>query len=359
LVWSGVVTFFQSYFGVFTIMLLTLYALLLHHLSINDLWKHVKKYWYLIVLFAITQLSIVYQAIVISHQLGDASIKTATGSIDWAARFIMPLYYAAEGQPLTFLYLFGLVVLVVIAFYKRSFFADARKRAMISIAVAHPILTYLFFYPIIGLDLLPRYGIVLTLACTFSAAILMKEFGTKITKVALACAIVLFLSINVHAIDLYWHPSSETVLLSTIETKYNTPTTVFIIDHSASHLNLPVNYESLLLLDQKRQVMGRFTFLSQNSELLKADTSFKPITITAYLDEEQAAALASYATSSDSVWLISRDCTNLCSATEIAAGSCFELNTFACGIQPQEVNTLSVYLASPRLGFSYIVRRVH
>jgi hypothetical protein len=322
-------------------------------------WKHIRKYWYLIVLFTLTQLSILYQAYAIFRELGDASIKTASGSIDWGARFIMPLYYAAEGQPLTILYLFGLVVVIVLAIYKRSFFANARKRATISIAVAHPILTYLFFYPFIGLDLLPRYGIALTLACTFSIAILMTEFGTKITKTALAGAVILFLIINIHAIDLYWHPSSETILLSTIESKYNTPTTVFITDHSARHLTLPVNYQSLLLLDQKRQDMGRFAYLSQDPSLLKADTSFKPITITTYLDAEEAATIASYATSSDSVWIISRDCTNLCKASETVSGTCFELNIPACGIQPQEVNTLPVFLSSPELGFSYVVRRVH
>src|SRR3990167_6317114 len=45
--WSGILTFFQSWVGVFSIALLVLYALLLRHFSFRDLWNYLLKYWWL------------------------------------------------------------------------------------------------------------------------------------------------------------------------------------------------------------------------------------------------------------------------------------------------------------------------
>ncbi len=359
LIWSAVLTFFQNYLGIFSILLLIVYAILLGHIAISDLWKHVRRYWYLIILFSLTQVSFLYQAYLVSHQLSDASIKTATGAVDWSARILMPLYYAVSGQPLSLLYVIGALAVVVLAFSRRAYFADKRKRMMLIIACMHPILVYVFFYLIIGLDLLPRYGIVLTIACSFAAVMLMSELGSKWVKAALVCGMLLFVVIDVHAISLYWQPSSETVLLQTIEAKYNTPSNVFITDHSARRMTLPVNYASLSFLDTQRADMSRYSFLLQHENLLSADDSFKPIVMTAYVDSEEAADIARFATTTDAVWTISSDCTDLCSAAETTAGTCFEIHVDTCDILPQEVNTLPDFLRASELGYPYTVRRVH
>lgn len=359
LIWSAILTFFQSYFGVFSICLFALYALLLGHLSAADLWRHVRRYWLLIALFASTQVSFLYQAFSISHQLGDASIKTAAGSIDWAARLGTPIWYAIEGQPLSLLFVVSIVALIGLYFYKRSFFADSRRSSILLIAAAHPFFTYAFFYLIVGLDLLPRYGVVLTIAVSFSITIFLSEFSTRWMNAALALSTLLFVVITVHSVFLYWQPSSETALLQSIESRYNSPQEVFITDHSARRMTLPINYDSLAYLDQTRASMGRFSYLLQNPDLLKRESWFKPITMTAYLDQEEAADIAGFATTSKSVWIISSDCASRCAAAETDAGMCFEINTSSCNLQTQEVNTLPVFLSATQLGFPYVVRRVH
>lgn len=359
LVWSAVLTFFQSYFGVFSIALLALYALLLRHIRVRDIWNHVRRYWYLIVFFALTQISFMYKALRISHALADASTRMADGLIDWWARLTKPLLYTIESQPLSMLYVVAVFTLIFFAVYKRSFFTDPRRRMYIMIAVAHPILTYMIFQVGLGFDILPRYAIILTIACSFSVAILMSELGSRAAMAALAVSGILFAVVSVHGIGLYWHPSSETLLLRTIQARYNSPENVFITDHSARRLTLPVNDASLQLLDQKRQDMTRFAFLLQHRDLLQTDTTFRPLTITAYTDDEMAAALARFATSTDSVWIVTRDCSDLCSAKETRAGTCFEINTNACGVEPQEVNALPVFLPATELGYSYVVRKVH
>ena len=143
----------------------------------------------------------------------------------------------------------------------------------LAIACAHPVLVYVIFHVIIGFDILPRYAILLTLACAFSAAILMSELGTKAAVAALALSGMLFLAVGVQAITLYWQPSSETVLLQTIIRNYNTSDTAFIVDHSARRLTLPVNADSLDLLDEERRQMSRFVFLLQNRDRLPASDS--------------------------------------------------------------------------------------
>jgi hypothetical protein len=359
LIWSGVLTFFQSYVAAFSIALLMLYALLLGHISVWDVWRHIKKYWYLIALFAVTQISFMYQAYRIFDQFSGISIRTAEGSVDWFARFYKPLEYTITSQPLSLLYIFGVLAVVYIAVSNKSFFADPRRRIFIAIACVHPMLVYLFFHAGIGFDLLPRYALPLTIAFCFSAVVLLSEIGRRAVLASLACSLALFAVVNVHAITLYWQPSSETILVKTIIEKYNTPDTVFITDHSARRMTLPVNKESLLLLNEKRQDMGRFAFLLEHRDLLPDDAAFKPLTVTAYLDVEKADAIRRFSTTPYSVWMISKDCANMCSAEEIGSGTCFQINTNACGIEPQEVNTLPVFLGVEQLGYSYIVRKIY
>ena len=356
LVWSGVLVFFQSYVGVFSIALLTLYALLLRHISVHDLSGHLRRYWYLIVLFALTQISFLYQGYKISGNFSDVSTKTAEGTIDWATRLGKPLLFAFQSQPLVILYVAGVLALLFLALQKRAFFDTPRKRMYLVIACVHPVLVYVIFHVIIGFDILPRYAILLTLACAFSAAILMSELGAKAATVALCLGGVLFLAVGVQAITLYWQPSSETVLLRTIMQNYNTPDTAFIVDHSARRLTLPVNTGSLDLLDDERRQMSRFAFLLQNRERLPA-SEFKPLTATAYRPEQEAAYIAQLS-GTHSVWMVRTLCTERCSAGETAAGTCFEINMNACEKMPHEINTLPEFLGATQLGYSYVVRKV-
>lgn len=358
LVWSATLTFFQSYFGVFTIGLLILYALALRHISVADLMSYIVKYWYLIVAFALTQISFLYQAWRISAALADASTRLADGSIDWWARLTKPLLYTIESQPLSILYVVGALALLLFALYKGSSPTSPRTRMYIAIAAAHPVLSYMIFQAGLGFDILPRYGIMLTVAFCFSIAILMSALGSRAVIAALSMATLLFAVVSLHGITLYWQPSSETELVRIIEAKYNSPEHVFITDHSARRMTLPVNAGSLMLLDEKRRHMSRFAFLLQNRELIPP-SDFKAITFTAYADEEQADVIARFSTDTNSVWVITRSCTNLCSEDESRAGTCFSINTSACGIEPQEVNTLPVFLRAQQLGYSYIVRKVH
>ena len=357
LVWSAVLTFFQSYFGVCSIGLLLVYALVLKHITVWDILDYVRRWWYLILGFALTQVSFLYQAWRIRGALADASTRLPGGAIDWWARLMKPLVYTIQSQPLAILYLVGLLALLFLVIYQRSFFADPRKRTYILIAVAHPLLSYLIFQVVLGFDILPRYAIMLSIAVCFSVALLMSELGSRTLAASLTLSALLFAIISVHGLTLYWQPSSETVLLRTIEAKYNSPENVFITDHSARRMTLPVNVASLMLLDQKRQDMSRFAYLLQNRTLMP-ESEFKAITYTEYADEERATDIARLATPSNAVWVISRDCNNLCSAEEVAAGTCFELNVNACNLEPQEVNTLPVFLSVNQLGYSYIVRKV-
>lgn len=355
LIWSGVAVFFQSYICAFSSLLLLVYALILGHVQMRDIGSHVRKYWWLMVAVSLTQISFMYRAYALREQFAGIS-TTVEGAIDWSARLVKPLIFAVQTQPLVLLYPLGLILGLAIA-RRHPYFDNPRKRAIIAIAATHPILTYLFFHVIVGFDILPRYAIMLTLACAFSTAILMSEIGKRAVVFALACSAALFLVVNMHAIALYSQPSSETVLLRTIMQKFNTPDTVFIVDHSARRMTLPVNAESLSLLDEERRAMSRFAFLLQNRDRLPV-SEFKPLTAIAYRAEQEAAYLAQFSTGTYSVWMIRRLCTDRCGAQDIQAGTCFEINIKACGIEPQEPNTLPVFLSATQLGYSYIVRKI-
>ncbi len=357
LVWSAVLTFFQSWFGVFSIVLLALYALLLRHVSFRDLWNYCLKYWYLIVIFSITQISFVWRAYTIRETFAAASSRTAEGVIDWFARLTKPLINTAITQPLSLLYIAGAIALLFLVYYKKSIAADSRKRVWIAVACLHPVLTYLIFYVGIGLDSGARYAIVLTIACSFSAVILLSEINRKAVIGALVLSGVLFAVINIHAIQLFWRPSSETVLLATIMEKYNSPTHVFINDYTAKRLTLPVNYESLPLQGEPRSEMGRYKFLIQNRELLPKDAVFKPLAFLVYSDEDERAYIERFS-GTHSIWKIRRNCANPCTADEISTGTCFNIHLESCVVAPQDTNTLPEFLASKQLGNSYIVRKI-
>lgn len=357
MLWSGVVAFFQNYFGIFSIILLAVYAIFLRHFTFRDIWEYVKKQWYLFVLFGLMQISFVYRAVFVNgyNSFSNMSVHTEN-HIDWAGRLYDPLVFAITGQPLVLIYAALALAAAFLAFYKREFFFDWRRRRLLIIACVHPIIVYLFFHVAVGMNIAPRYGIMLSVAGSFSAVLLLAEFRARLTMLALGASIILFFIVNIHAINLYWCPSSETVLLDTLIAKYNSSNTVFIADVSARRLTLPSNERSLLLGD-RRVGFERFKFLLQHLDLVREEITFKPLTLIAYSVEEEAAAVATFKAQGYDVWIITTDCSLVCSAAETASGTCFQLNVNACGFSPQEPNGLPVFLSATQLGRAYIVRK--
>lgn len=359
LVWSAVLTFFQSWIGVFSIVLLATYALLLKHVDFSDLRDYFLKYWYLFALLALTQIGFVYRFYSILNIFSEITTRTAEGAVDWAARLVKPLVFALQTQPLAILlYAVALLFLSAFALSRSPALAEPRKRAWLAVAALHPVLVYAIFHAGLGMDVAPRYAIFLTMAAAFSVAIILCELSPKAALAGLALSGALFLVVNVHAIQLFWRPSSETALLKTIMEKYNSPKNVFIADNSAKRMTLPVNYESLPFQGETRLAMGRFKFLLENRELLPKNPKFKPLSFITYTADEEEAYIKKFA-GTHSVWTIKRSCASRCGEDEIAAGACFELHLEACVISPQDTNALPEFFSSSQLGNSYIVRRVH
>lgn len=358
MVWSGVLAFFQNYFGVFSIVFLVAYALFLRHFAFQDLWEYLKKRWYLFFLFGLTQISFMYRAVFVNGYGSFANMSVRTENhIDWAGRLYDPLVFAVTGQPLVLGYVALALVVAFLAWRNRPFFSDTRRRRFLIVACAHPLVVYLFFHVVLGMSIAPRYGIMLTMAGSFSLVLLLGEFGVRLRAIVLGASVILFFIVNVHAVTLYWRPSSETVLLETLTANYNSPNNVFITGISARRLTLPTNDRSYSFLGERRVGFERFKFLSEHLDFVRKDITFKPITVATYTDEEEAAAIAKFKALGYTVWSVTQDCALACSATELAAGTCFELHMDACGLSPQEPNGLPIYLSSTELGRAYIVRQ--
>lgn len=360
LVWSGVLLFFQNYVGAISIFLIMLYAILLDHINKIDVWNYFKKYWYLIVLFAITQISFIYRAIFLNWLTGSfAQIITtdADGQTDWFLRLYNPLLFTLESHPLSvFLFAVSAIWVIFMLLHGKTSLLEKRNKIYLVIALVHPILVYLIFHVGIGFSFGPRYAIFMTIALAFSVTILLSEVKIIFTKISTILCLVLFLILGAQSISLYWHPSSETILLEKIERNYNSSNNIFIEEPSALHLTLPINKESLSLLNEKRGGMGRFQFLLQNKELL-GNISFKPLTVIAYNEKELGEYLTKFKKGSDSVWTVATDCKNLCTNKEIEEKTCFEVSENTCGYAI-EVSTLSNFLSSKQLGYYYTVRKV-
>ena len=347
--WSGILTFFQSWVGALSIALLVLYALLLRHFSFRDLWNYFLKYWWLFGLFSATQVGFLWRFY---------SIREIFEEITANTNILSPLSFAFASHPLIVLYPGALLVIGGMVYRNRALIADSRKRMWLMIAAMHPVLVFLVFHVGFGFDIGPRYAIFLTMAASFSTVALLSEMGRKVVLAGLVASFALFAVINVHAIELYSRQSSEVDLQNIIIEKYNSPENVFINDNSAKRLTLPVNYESLPLQGDTRLDMGRFRFLLENRELLSKDPEFKPLAFTAYTKEEEDSYIQRFE-KTHSVWMIRRHCENRCTAAEMEAGTCFELHLEACVISPQDINALPEFLSSQQLGNSYIVRKVN
>ncbi len=347
--WIGVLTFFQSWIGVLSIALLTLYALFLRHFHLRDLYNYLLKYWWLIGLFALTQTGFAWRLF---------SIREIFEEITANTNLLDPFYFALNSHPLVVFYPIALLIMATIAYRNRNLLGDSRRNIRLAIATVHPIIVYLIFHVGIGFDIGPRYAIFLTMACAFSIAMILGEFGTRPLIAGIGISAILFGIINTHAIGLYWRPSSEVDLRNIIVEKYNSPENVFITDHSAKRLTLPVNYESLPLQGETKLAMGRFQFLLANREHLSKNPEFKPIAVTAYTKDEEDSYIKRFE-NTHSIWMIRRSCKNRCTAAEIESGICFELHLEACVVSPQDTNALPEFLSSKQLGNSYIVRKIN
>lgn len=364
LVWSSVLVFFQNYVGAISIFLIMLYAILLEHIKLADILDYLRKYWYLGVLFALTQVSFIHRAIFLNWLTGSFAQITATdaaGVTDWHIRIFSPVIFAAQSHPLaTFLFIASSAGIIFLALRDNSFLSDKRKKTYLLIALVHPFLVYLIFHIGIGFSFTVRYAIFLTLAFAFSATILLSMTKPIFEKIAIACSAIIFFAIGIHALSLYWHHSSEVVLLQQIEENYNTSKNIFIGKPDALHLTLPVNADSLSLLNKKRQEMGRFQFMLQNKDALNNSISFKPLTVLTYTEDELHDALTRFKNSTSTVWTITTECSNLCTTAELQSKACFEVHTDACGLNSShEINVLPTFLSSKQLGNSYIVRKVN
>lgn len=362
LVWSSVLLFFQNYVGAISIFLIMSYATLLDHIKIIDIWNHFKKYWYLIIIFTITQISFIYRAIFLNWLTGSfagISSTTESGQIEWFLRLYNPLFFTLESHPLAvFIFTVSAIWVIFKLLRGKTSVTEKRNKIYLMIALVHPILVYLIFHVGIGFNFGPRYAIFLTIALAFSITILLSETKIIFTKIATIICLILFLILGTKAISLYWHPSSETILLKKIETNYNSPNNIFIEEPNALHLTLPVNEGSLSLLNEKRKNMGRFQFLLQNKELLNNQVSFKPLTVVTYNEKELNEYLTKLKKGSNSVWTITTDCKNLCTNKETEEKTCFEVSENTCGYAV-EVNVLSDFLSSKQLGYYYTVRKAY
>jgi hypothetical protein len=366
LVWSGLAVFFQNYVGAFSIALIAAYAVYLGQVTISDGFRYIRKYWYVILALCVTQISFIYRAIFInllSGSFSNISVKTSNDHVVWMLRVVNPVLYAILGDPLTLLYIVGVVGVVVWWLRVRPSLSTSAQGRYLLVALIHPLIVYVFFGILVGFDSAPRYGVILSTAVAFSIVIMVGELEAKWRKIitwgGIALSGTVFAFIGVQAIHLYWQFSSEVILERTIDAYYDSPSSLFLEEPSALRLTLPINEASLGLLNEKRAGFGRFAFLRMHPELVAENISFKSRTLTAYSDEEEAAAIAHLRSATTTMWTISATCEQRCTHSEALSNSCFEINISACNamLPAQEVNFLIPYLRADQLGYPYIVRK--
>ncbi|MEI6346127.1 MAG: hypothetical protein WCO79_02750 [bacterium] len=374
LFWMGVLAFCQNYVGAASIGLIGIYALALKHFTFADLWRHVKKYWYWVIVAGITQISFIYRAIFMNWMSGsfsNISYKSDDVHIDWLSRIYKPAITAVQSQPLVFLYI--VLALIGIYFLMKKFDDSAtnqkKDRLYLLIACTHPIFVYLIFHIAIGFGSAPRYSVIFTTACAFSIAVLaelldarISEQGVCIRWSGIVLASTLFLVIGTQSISLYWKPSTEKLLLETLMKKYNDPSIAFVEHWSALRMTLPVNDRSMLILDPKRQSMGRFDFLMQHPGVVKEQVAFKPLTYLAYNQEELGTIMKKLTSpetnlGTKTIWLITQDDERPCNATELEKQTCFH-SEGRYRWTPQEPHPLREFLQAEHLGSLYTIRKV-
>ena len=368
MVWGVVLAFFQDFVGVFTAGLWFLYAIALGHFPIRDVIGYLKKHWYIVAIFSLTQISFFCRGIIarVHPSLLDYagnSTRDPTGGIDWLHRLYDPVINALWSEPLVILYPIGIILTIVWAMRDTSFLVRTRDRIFVVIAIINPLLTFLFYYGILGFSLFPRYSLPLAAACSFSAAMLLVQ-SRKVLAGALVLSGAVFAVVSLQSIELFWQPSSAVMLERTIAARYNSPDNVFIIEPASLRLALPINDRSLALLNDRRKALTRFTFLSRYPTLVHKDVSFAPIILFADTAQEERSYLNQFGNGTSSVWTITQDCARMCAPKEVQEGSCFAINAPACdAFSPDDqkeypVLLLSDFLSQSQLGITYIAHKV-
>lgn len=367
LIWGGVLAFFQNYVGVFSVGLWALYSLILKHISFADIFQHVRKWWWAIILVAATQVSFFYRGFVGREHpslldYADNSTRTAANTIDWFHRLYDPLTYALQSQPLILLYPIGILVALLFLVRHRTLPLFSERLTYIGIAILHPVLVFLFFHGVLGFSLFPRFALMVTVAGAFSIAMLLSYHKGLQTGVLLISG-VLCVVVSAYSVFLYWNPSSAVLLERTIRADRNSNTQAFIIDPTASRVSLPLNAESVAALNERKKDMSRFQFLEEHLDAVAARSTFSPLVLFADTETDLRTYEETYS-STHTVWTVSQDCSHQCTAAEETNGICFMTNPHACTLFTTEEQKeyplifLQDLLSQTGLGITYIVRQI-
>lgn len=334
LLWLAVAAFFQTFVGVISTGLWLVWAWWLGHFTLPDAWGYVRRWWYLLVLAGATQVSFVWRAFFArSHGsiLDFQGARSSGEGIDWAHRFLAPLYDAFLSQPFIALYVV-LAALLLFPAYRRAL---PYSRRYIAIALLHPVLVYLLFYPLLGFDLAPRYAVLLTVALSFSVVMLMPRGKTY--AVVLAGTAVLAGAVLLYAVQLYWTPSYQAQLVAQVVQNYNATTTAIVVAPSAIEFQLPMNSNSLLHLDSTGKSMGRYAYLLEHLPQVLQAVPFRSLVLYPHTLEEQSQMLAQAKKEGYTMYLVS---------LPEGAGS------------TAEPTTLPAFFGFSQLGSNYVIQAV-
>ena len=333
LLWLTALAFFQTFVGLFSTGLWLIWAWWLGHFRLSDAGLFVKRNWYLFVVVALTQTSFIWRAFIDRPHGSLLDFQGANlpgSSPDWGHRFLAPLYDATFSQPFILLYVVAAFLLVT-PLYRGML--DVSNRYL-AIALMHPLIVYLIFYPLLGFDLAPRYALMLTVACSFSVVMLLPRKG-GVYWGALFSSGILALAVLLHATMVYWTPGYQLRFSTELERNYNDQKNTLVVDPSAVALQLPMNALSLQNLDSIGKSMGRYAFLLSRLDAVEKEITFKPLVIYTRSPEARDSSVAEQQKLGKHVFILA-----------LPEGV----------INTAEPDTLPVFFATKTPGFNYIVQ---
>lgn len=365
LFWLTLLIICQNIAGI-TALLWIVYALFLKHFQFKNLLAYFKKKILYILLLLATQISFFYRSLSMYldnkgpfslTDLSGSAIRNPSGNFDWINRLWQPIKIAFESQPLTIIYLFFAVISLFYIIRRRNKQLPFYNKLLL-IALVHPLLVYILRHVMFGMSTPPRHILPFSLALIFSIIIFL-DWKTKIGKITIFAAAILFIAVSCKSILLYWRPASEKTINVMLSQNFNSPDNVFIIDGSAGRLNLPLNSDSLLLLDNDQKNMERYKFLLQHLDLVDSKVNFKPIVVTANTENEINYFVSLFNEQNKKIWRISMGCDNLCPEADLQEKKCFTINKRACLMKsslPQESTNLPIFFHSKQLGYPYLIK---
>lgn len=346
LLWLIFLAFIQSYTGGIAGVWL-FYAWFLGQIKPKEIWLAVR--WHVLVMliiFAATQWTIFYRFINTFRQLpGTITNATASaaitpgGSYDLINRLVWPFKILFLSQPVLFI-----LIPIILGWIIFNWKTETKYRRLFLVLIANPIIYYAFFYLFLGFGRFVRYGIMLAVTASLSAALLLPR--RPWTKILLGVIGVWSVFLTGKIATLYWRPAAEIDLQKYITTHANKSNQVFVLHSDRTYL--PFNPASLTKLSNRQLAMGRFQFISRHTSLLP--TGFQPTVIYAEYEtpESLATKLKTISVPGNTVWSVTNDC-SICKP----AATCVNFNIAACTLQdelPQEITTLRDVLASQQLG---------